>query len=85
MRHHGWDGEAAELHRLSVEGNWPAMGQIVTDDMLAEFAIIGTYEEIVPQLKERWSGICPALFIPLPAAAWSNDGDRVVRALMRDC
>jgi probable F420-dependent oxidoreductase len=57
---HGWDiGE--QLFRLSMEGNWPAMAQAITDEMLEEFAIIGTYDELVPKIKERYAGVVTTL------------------------
>lgn len=57
---HGWDiGE--QLFRLSMEGNWGEMARSITDEMLEQFAIIGTYDELVPKIKERYAGVVTTL------------------------
>jgi len=54
---HGWGEVGMRLHQLSLEGKWQEMANLISDDMLGEFAIVGTPDEIAPQLKERWGGI----------------------------
>jgi len=58
---HGWQETGQQLFRLSMEGNWPEMGKMVTEEMLAEFAIIGTYDELVPKIKQRYAGVVTTL------------------------
>ena len=57
MALHGWDDEAAQLHRLSIDGQWDEMVGVVTDKMMAEFCIFGTWDEIVGKVRERYAGI----------------------------
>ena len=45
------------LHKLSVEGRWDDMPNLVTDDMLGIFAIIGLYDEIAPIFRERYGNL----------------------------
>ena len=54
---HGWQETGEKLFRLSMEGKWPEMANGITDEMLEEFAIIGTYDELVPKIKERYGGV----------------------------
>ncbi|MCH8920984.1 MAG: LLM class F420-dependent oxidoreductase, partial [Chloroflexi bacterium] len=49
------------LHRLSMEGKWAEMTNEITDEMLNEFAVVGTYDEIVPKIKERYAGVVNTL------------------------
>jgi probable F420-dependent oxidoreductase len=58
---HGWQDVGQQLFRLSMEGNWPAMAKAITDEMLEQFAIIGTYDELVPKIKERYAGVVTTL------------------------
>jgi probable F420-dependent oxidoreductase len=58
---HGWEDTGQKLFRLSMEGKWPEMAQSITDEMLEQFAIIGTYDELVPKIKERYSGVVDTL------------------------
>ncbi|MBM3140624.1 MAG: TIGR03617 family F420-dependent LLM class oxidoreductase [Chloroflexi bacterium] len=57
MQTHGWDDEAAQLHRLSIEGKWDDMVGIVTDDMMEEFCVIGTWDELHGKMREKYAGI----------------------------
>ena len=58
---HGWEETGQKLFRLSMEGNWPEMAKGITDEMLNEFAIIGTYDELLPKIKERYQGVVTTL------------------------
>jgi probable F420-dependent oxidoreductase len=82
MEFHGWGDEARALHRLSIEGRWSEMGRLINDDMLREFAVTGTYDEIGSQIGDRWGRLCSAVFIPLPPG--SDSDDRPVKRILRD-
>lgn len=58
---HGWEETGQSLFRLSMEGKWTEMASAITDEMLDEFAIIGTYDELVPKIKERYAGLVTTL------------------------
>jgi probable F420-dependent oxidoreductase len=58
---HGWQETGEKLFRYSMEGKWAEMAQGIDDDMLQQFAIIGTYDELVPKIKERYSGVVTTL------------------------
>lgn len=66
LEFHGWSGVGLKLYQLSIEGKWQEMAGLISDDMLREFAIIGTYDELTPQLKERCSGIFSSVLLDLP-------------------
>jgi probable F420-dependent oxidoreductase len=51
---HGWGGLQPELTALSKEGRWDEMGALITDDVLAEFAVIGSPTEVAEELQRRW-------------------------------
>lgn len=57
MKLHGWDDEAAQLHRLSIEGKWDEMVPLITDDMMEEFCVIGTWDELPGRMREKYAGI----------------------------
>jgi probable F420-dependent oxidoreductase len=80
LDHHGWTEAGQTLHAYSIEGKWGEMGKLITDEMLSEFAVIGTYEEVAPQLKERWGGIASTLFLGLAPGMRSDE--RLVRGLL---
>jgi alkanesulfonate monooxygenase SsuD/methylene tetrahydromethanopterin reductase-like flavin-dependent oxidoreductase (luciferase family) len=57
MRTHGWDDDAAHLHRLSIDGKWDEMVGVVTDEMMEEFCVIGTWEELPAKVRAKYAGI----------------------------
>ena len=78
LSYHGWEDLGAKLHRLSVEGKWTELPLQITDDMLQEWAIVGTYDELAPRLRERAAGSYTSVLLDLPKAL-SRDDDRVAQ------
>jgi probable F420-dependent oxidoreductase len=82
LEFHGWNDVGARLHQYSLEGKWTEMPALITDEMLAEFALIGTYDQLAAQIAER----CPAAFttvmLDMPADL-RRDRDRV-KDIVRD-
>ena len=58
---HGWQDVGQQLFRLSMEGKWGEMANGITDEMLDEMAVIGTYDQIAEKLKARYSGLVTTL------------------------
>jgi probable F420-dependent oxidoreductase len=50
---HGWGALQTELNSLSKQGQWDKMGELISDEILEAFAIVGTPDEIVPKLRAR--------------------------------
>ena len=46
-----------ELNAMSKQGRWVEMGELITDDILAKFAIIGEPDTIVGQYKKRFGNV----------------------------
>ena len=65
MKTHGWDDEAAALHRLSMDAQWDEMTRMITDDMLEEFCVIGTWDQLPAQMREKFAGINTQVTLPI--------------------
>jgi len=50
---HGWGGLQGELNALSKQGQWDAMGALVTDEILEAFAVVGPPDEIAGLIRKR--------------------------------
>jgi len=59
---HGWGDLGLELTRLSKQGKWEEMGTLITDDVLAEFAVVGTPDEVVAGLRARYPHVDRTIF-----------------------
>ena len=76
LQHHGWDDVGQQLHECSLQGKWTEMPKLITDDMLDEFAIVGTYDTLAEQLRRRCGGVFDTVLLDLPSEL-RRDRDRV--------
>jgi probable F420-dependent oxidoreductase len=76
LEYHGWQDTGLELHRLSREGKWQEMPKLITDEMLEEWAIVATYDDLVATLIKRCRGLFTTLQFGIPASLM-KDEDRV--------
>ncbi|MDC0464559.1 TIGR03617 family F420-dependent LLM class oxidoreductase [Pseudomonadales bacterium] len=54
---HGWGDLQPELNKLSKQGLWDDMANLITDDILNEFAVVGEPEAAVDLFKGRFSNV----------------------------
>ena len=54
---HGWGGLHDEMNSLSKQGKWVEMGNLVDDEVLNTFAVVGEPEQIAPELLRRYSDV----------------------------
>lgn len=54
---HGWGDLQGELNRMSKEGKWAEMAELVTDDMLNVFGVMEEPGNVVSVIKERYGDI----------------------------
>jgi probable F420-dependent oxidoreductase len=54
---HGWGDLQTELNRLSKQGEWVAMGDLIEDDVLDAFAITGEPEDIPKLMLARYGDV----------------------------
>jgi probable F420-dependent oxidoreductase len=70
---HGWGDLQPELNRLSKDGEWARMGELVDGDMLDAFAIVAAPEAIAPRLADRFGDAVTRISLYLPT---QRDPDR---------
>ncbi len=70
---HGWDGLHEELNALSKKGGWVEMGNLITDDILNTFAVVGEPEQIAPELLRRYGDVIQRISFYAP---YKSDPDR---------
>jgi probable F420-dependent oxidoreductase len=54
LEHHGWGDLQPELTRMSKEGKWTEMADVIDDDVVRTFAAVGDVKTVARQLRERW-------------------------------
>ena len=60
---HGWGDTCFRLSEKAAKGDWDGMAQEITDEMLDEIALIGTYDKIAKKLANRYKGILDRVII----------------------
>ena len=70
---HGWGDLQDELNALSKRGEWVAMGDLISDDILETFAVVATPEEIPRRLLERFGDLVDRISFYAP---YRSDPDR---------
>jgi probable F420-dependent oxidoreductase len=54
---HGWGDLQTELNTLSKRGEWVKMGELIDDDVLDAFAVVGPIEQIAAKVTARFGDI----------------------------
>ena len=70
---HGWGGLQDELNALSKQGKWVEMGELIDDEVLNTFAVVGAPEEIAPELGRRYADVISRISFYAP---YQSDLDR---------
>jgi probable F420-dependent oxidoreductase len=78
---HGWGDLQEELNRLSKEGRWTAMGDLIDDDMLATFAVVAPIDRVAGALKDRWGDVLDRLSFYAPYDTDRAQWDEVIADL----
>ncbi len=78
---HGWGDLQEELNRLSKEGRWAEMGDLIDDAMLATFAVVAPMDRVAGALKDRWGDVLDRLSFYTPYDTDSAQWDEVIAEL----
>ena len=71
MALHGWEVTSQALSGLAARGQWVEMGALITDEMLANFAVVSTPTDLPTALLERYGSLADRLSLYTPF----NPGD----------
>ncbi len=77
---HGWGGLQEELNKMSKEGKWKEMGELITDDILDTFAVVAEPEKLAAGIHGRYGDVVQRLSFYAP---YASDPDRW-KAVMDD-
>ena len=70
---HGWGDLQPELNAMSKQGKWVEMGELIDDEILETFAVVGEPEKIGAELTRRYGDIVDRLSFYAP---YQSDPDR---------
>lgn len=70
---HGWGETCLRLNEKAAKGDWDGMAKEITDEMLEEFAVTGSPEEIPAKLKAKYDGLLDRLAFYTPYRSGEKD------------
>lgn len=65
---HGWEDVGEQLSRLAAAKRWGEMGALVSDEMLAAFAVEAPLDQIGDALRARYAGVLDHVCAYMPYA-----------------
>jgi probable F420-dependent oxidoreductase len=76
---HGWGDLQPELQVMSRQGKWDEMTDLITDEMLHEFAVVGEPDEVATGVLERYGDIVSSISLSTLSATDAS----VIEAIRR--
>lgn len=70
---HGWEAVAEELSGLAAHGKWDEMPEVVSDEMLAAFAVVAAPEDVPAALRARYTGLADRISLYSSFAPGESD------------
>ena len=64
---HGWGDLQSDLNTLSKRGAWDEMTDLIDDEVLATFAVVGELETIADQVTARFDGLVDRFNVYAPS------------------
>lgn len=68
----GWESLQPELNRLSKQGDWAALGELIDDDVFTTIAVYGTPKQAAAEIVARF-GHCDRICAYFPGYQASDD------------
>jgi probable F420-dependent oxidoreductase len=73
---HGWGDLHTELNALSKRGSWDEMADLIDDEILNTFAVVGGIDEVAGMVRSRFEGIVDRFNFyapyPMEAERWAE-------------
>ncbi|KUI00866.1 LLM class F420-dependent oxidoreductase [Mycobacterium sp. IS-3022] len=78
---HGWGDLHTELHRLSLAGQWDAMGTLIDDEILEAFAVVAPIDKLAAKIRDRCDGLIDRVMIGFPSSVAEKTVSQVLKEL----
>ena len=73
LEHHGWAEIGHERHAMSKERRWDEMPSRITDDMLDEWAIVTSRDDLAAEIAKRCDGVFSTVLLDLSPALRADE------------
>lgn len=66
LEHHGWGDLHVEARALTRQDRWDELADLVDDEVLAAFAVVGELGEVGPAFRARFAGLAQRVTVSMP-------------------
>jgi len=66
LEHHGWSALHTEAHTMTRAGRWDELGDLVDDEVLATFAVVGELDSVGSAVRARFAGLADRVTTSMP-------------------
>jgi len=66
LDHHGWGDLHLEAHALTKAGRWDDLGDLVDDEILAAFSVVGELDSVGAEMRARFAGLADRVTTSMP-------------------
>jgi probable F420-dependent oxidoreductase len=63
---HGWGDLQDELKAMTKRNEWDRMPELIDDEILSTFAVVGTPEEAIAEVKRRYGDLATRITLTIP-------------------
>lgn len=70
---HGWQATGEQVQQLARQGRWAEMGDLISEDMLNEFAVVAPAEQLAQRVRERYEGLLDRVGYYFPYQPGADD------------
>ena len=64
---HGWGELQDELRAMTKRGEWDRMSDLISDELVETFAIVGSPEQAIAEIERRYGDVATRITLQLPA------------------
>lgn len=69
LDHHGMGDLHGEAHAFTKQGRWAELGDLVDDEVLGTFAVVGELDQVGEAVRSRFDGLAERVILSIPYAA----------------
>jgi probable F420-dependent oxidoreductase len=66
LDHHGWGDLHAEAHAMTKTDRWSELGDLVDDEVLRTFAVVGELDSVGAAVRARFAGLADRVTTSMP-------------------
>jgi probable F420-dependent oxidoreductase len=78
---HGWGDLHEQLNALSKHGGWDAMAALIDDEVLHTFAVVGTPEQAIAEIRRRYGDVITRITLTVPHGGNAERWDGLLASL----